>query len=1213
MLQLIPVESSGIQNSFIFLEETMYLKSVELHGFKSFTDKTILNFRPGISAIVGPNGSGKSNISDAVRWVLGEQSAKSLRGNKMEDVIFAGTKNRKPLGMAEVSIICDNSDGFLPLEYNEVRVTRRTYRSGESEYLINNVSCRLKDIHNLFNDTGIGTDGFSIISQGEVEEILNCRAEERRSLIEETAGIVKYRNRKREADRKLAETQQNLERIGDIIFELSNRVEPLKEQAEQARIYRVLKNESDELEISLFAVSLEELKAKIAESTEILDREKLKLISFESGQAKLEAEIEELKLSLSRRDEEIASLQQDLYQIGSEIERRESDRKLFSAQKDAALAQISRLEGEITELAEKIKGKKECIGREEEKLSVLTESICSSRNKITAQEDIQKERTEKIVALEAEIESCKSEAFGLVQEIANLRNEAAHWEQSIQSLAVLVQKLHNQEGEFCRFISDLKVKQLSMEEEIFQGNQEVDNLDRKISQLDEIIVALEKQEKALREKEAIDREDYQAVKSRLDVLKEMQEGYEGYYPGVKAILLGKRRGNAGCGDVVGVIAELIKVPEELGIAVETALGGALQNIVTKTDQGAKAAIEYLKKTKSGRATFLPLNVLRPAPTKSFPGLSQDISGIIGWGSELVSCQEQVRPAIDFLLRQVLIVRDMDAALKAARAAKYQVRIVTLDGDIINPGGALTGGSQQKKNGRLLARIEEIEKLTKHEREAEVHYQETRRLLQLNGKELDKEKNQREQVAKDLQELKVRLAAGGQELTQVREALQTAQDNLQLVQEEILENQREIAVSQGEKEKLAEKLAFTEEQNHLLSHQISRLQQQLEAEKESQNQRQDGLTDIKVCLAGLIQEETSVRENRQRLKEELGILQLDLEKREREKSTFQQEAREKSEALEKGYQELLILQKEESDLGNTLNQRKHARMAELSIQEEKEKEARETGKRAAILRQEVHQLEIKQSRLEMEWEKNLERLKEKFQLDFNQARLLKKEIPSKRAATQRIGDIARDLEALGPVNINAIEEYEQVNERYQFLLNQEKDLREARESLFKVIEEMERIMIRKFRETFTEVSREFNHTFQHLFGGGVAELRLTDPDNLLETGIDIIVQPPGKKVQHHNLLSGGEKALTGIALLFAVLTVRPSPFCIFDEIEAALDEANVDRFAAYMKQFADGTQFIVVTHRQGTMEAADVLYGITMEENGVSKTVSVKLAEVEKVG
>ncbi|NMA15201.1 MAG: chromosome segregation protein SMC, partial [Clostridia bacterium] len=596
----------------------MYLKSVELHGFKSFTDKTILNFRPGISAIVGPNGSGKSNISDAVRWVLGEKSAKSLRGNKMEDVIFAGTKNRKPLGMAEVSIICDNSDGFLPLEYNEVRVTRRTYRSGESEYLINNVSCRLKDIHNLFNDTGIGTDGFSIISQGEVEEILNCRAEERRSLIEETAGIVKYRNRKREADRKLAETQQNLERIGDIIFELSNRVEPLKEQAEQARIYRVLKNESDELEISLFAVSLEELKAKIAESTEILDREKLKLISFESGQAKLEAEIEELKLSLSRRDEEIASLQQDLYQIGSEIERRESDRKLFSAQKDAALAQISRLEGEITELAEKIKGKKECIGREEEKLSVLTESICSSRNKITAQEDIQKERTEKIVALEAEIESCKSEAFGLVQEIANLRNEAAHWEQSIQSLAVLVQKLHNQEGEFCRFISDLKVKQLSMEEEIFQGNQEVDNLDRKISQLDEIIVALEKQEKALREKEAIDREDYQAVKSRLDVLKEMQEGYEGYYPGVKAILLGKRRGNAGCGDVVGVIAELIKVPEELGIAVETALGGALQNIVTKTDQGAKAAIEYLKKTKSGRATFLPLNVLRPAPTKSFP-------------------------------------------------------------------------------------------------------------------------------------------------------------------------------------------------------------------------------------------------------------------------------------------------------------------------------------------------------------------------------------------------------------------------------------------------------------------------------------------------------------------------------------------------------------------------------------------------------------------
>jgi len=1185
----------------------MFLKNIDLHGFKSFTEKTKLQFGPGISVIVGPNGSGKSNVADAVRWVLGEQSARQLRGSKMEDVIFAGTKSRKALGMAEVSIVLDNSDGSLPLEFTEVTVTRRAYRSGEGEYLINQVPCRLKDVHNLFVDTGVGADGFSIIGQGRIDEILNCRPEERRSLIEETAGIVKYRNRKREASRKLNDTEQNLERIRDIIYELANQVDPLAEQAEKARQYQKLKMEADSLEISLAVLNMEEIKVKLDETNAQLAKKQQLLTSLQTEQSQLDAETESIKFSLNQRDEVLAAAQQDLYQLTGNIERGEADINLIQTRQEAGVEQILRLNGELAALQGKTASLARTGSAENQRLQELSAAILLHQEQTKAREGDRREKSERIQSLEAAVERMKNESFDQVQEAARLRNEISSRDQRLQALAAAGEKFAAQSRDFSAYIAGREelaaatVNELR-EQEARERNDRaaLDHLEKALAAGKERLAALDGQ--AGREKIALD-----TVRSRADVLKDMQQEYEGYFPGVKAVLNARRKNQAACGDVLGVVAELMQVPEQIRLAVETALGGGLQDLVTRTDQGAKSAIDYLKKSGGGRATFLPLNVVRPASVRDIGPLVQGIEGVLGFAADLVTCTEEVRPAIDFLLKRLLVTRDMEAALKAARACRYAVRIVTLDGDLINPGGALTGGSPQKKTGTLLARIEEIERLTRETGRLELLWQQTAAAREEARREIAGLEQEKEQLLDKCRQLELAAAAARQNQQQLQEAIQAARENLRLVQQEMTDGAREADRMAREREDIANRLLQQEadEQDH--ARQLSLLQAELKEARENLVQRQDGLTEIKVLLAGMVQEEAALRASLLKLEMEQQELAVQMETKEGEKSAFSQDISAKEVEIQAVKQRTMTLKRQQADDETRLNLLRHERQAEAQLLEEKEKSSREAGRRTIQLQQDLHQVEMKASRWTMEWENNLERLREKFQLTFSQACQQRQELASKKAAGQRIGEIQQAISDLGPVNLSAIDEFQRVNERYQFLTAQESDLRLARESLLQVIGEMDRIMGKRFLETFQAISREFNHTFAHLFGGGLAELRLTQPEEILETGVEIIVQPPGKKVQHHNLLSGGEKALTGIALLFAVLQVKPSPFCILDEIEAALDEANVSRFAEYMRQFSANSQFIVVTHRQGTMEVADVLYGITMEENGVSKTVSVKLA------
>lgn len=1190
----------------------MYLKGIELHGFKSFTDKTKLEFGPGVSVIVGPNGSGKSNVTDAIRWVLGEQSAKALRGSKMEDVIFAGTKKRKPLGMAEVCLTLDNSDGFLPLAYTEVTVTRRTYRSGEGEYLINNVVCRLKDVHNLFVDTGMGNDGFSIVSQGKVEEILAAKPEDRRSIIEETAGIVKYRNRKKEAVKKLQDTEQSLDRIRDIIYELSDQLEPLQEQAERAEIYQGLKAESDRLEINLIVHTMEDVQEKLGEARQTAEAKQLDMLKLEAFSAKCESRIEELRLNLEIWDEEINQLQQEVFQVFSQGEQAESEAKLLSARRDAIHGEMAKIKEEIGELEKKTASVMQNIQEEESHHCALEEAIRAHKASVASREDAQKEKADGIEALERQIEDLKNNAFDLIQSIADLRNKISGCEQQFQTLDHLWGKLTGQEQEFTQFLLQNEEKKQELDRNCRHAQGEMGRLEENMARFGQEIVRLQTLEKNLGQQELKQREHLQTLKARCRLLSEMQQGYEGYYPGVKAVLLAARKKHPAAKGVVGVMAELIKVPDQVRVAIETALGGGLQDIVTETDMDAKQAIQYLKSVKGGRATFLPLNVLSRPDHKDLAAKIQGLKGVLGFASELISCDRQVQPAVDFLLKRIVVVEDMDAALEAARALKHQARIVTLEGDQVNPGGSLTGGSQQKKASNLLSRMNEIEALEKQMKELAQDLRKTEELLAGCRREMEEQKNRQEENQNKLRELEHLIAQYRREETQLAQARDMGEKNLVAMQMEILDNRRQKDILTVEKSAWAEKLQEKEKENTALADLIPSLQEQLKAQRESLSEKSDNLTEIKVKLAALIQEETAVHRTIQRLREEKDALGFLTAKKREEKSGLDQELSQKENDMGAVKNHILQLSREKEEKESVLNQKKHRRTAESQHLAEIEKEEKETNKQLTQIGQELHQWELKKSRFEMDWEKQMERLQEKFCLNFDQALLRKEELPSRKAAAARISEIEREMASLGPVNLGSIEEYRRVNERHGFLTGQHQDLLEARASLFKVIGEMDRIMSQRFRETFDQVSLHFNDTFSKLFGGGSAALRLTNPENILETGIDIVVQPPGKKLQHLNLLSGGEKAMTGIALLFAIINVRPSPFCVLDEIEAALDEANVDRFAAYMYELSAKTQFIAVSHRQGTMEIADVLYGITMEENGISKSLSVKLADLGEI-
>jgi len=1185
----------------------LYLKRLEIQGFKSLADKMELEFNPGISAIVGPNGSGKSNIADAVRWVLGEQSVKSLRGAKMEDVIFSGSDKRKPVGMAEVSITLDNSASIFPLDYSEITVSRRVYRSGESEYLINKSPCRLRDIQELFMDTGIGREGYSIIGQGKIDEILSTKSEDRRQVIEEAAGIIKYKNRKAQAVKKLHDTEQNMVRINDIIRELETQIGPLQEQSEKAREYLGYKNELADLEVNLLVNQVEEQKAKLAESNARDDGLKMGLIQAETLLRSLESDIESQKLAVSKLDEEFAGLQKELFDTCGLMEKKEAEVTVARERLKDIDLQKNNLAREIAELLEREKVEKARHQEDEQYFMKLKEKIKSGERRLSQAEE-QLLEIEALVSNEQEkIEERKADIIDLLNETASVKNSINSDEIEWQTRQRRIRQLEEQKTALAEELASSWRKERDIQKRLGDINREIEDLVGRENNVGKEKTLLDERLKKLQEELIKARQALQDKSSRLKALEDLQSDYEGYYRGVKEVLLESKKGKK-CGHICGVVAEIIRVPEQFETAVEVALGSALQFIITESDEDARKAIGFLKKNKAGRATFLPLNSIKPAGRPRSNHNFQGMPEFFGVASGVVECEEKYSRVMEYLLGNVFIVENLKCAAELARELNYSSKIVTLDGDVVNPGGSMTGGVYQKGRSSLLGRLREIED---NKAGIEVLQKEVNALastIDRTREDYDKFSAQITEIQSRLQDLYIARSSLQKDADIVSQEKDRIQTTLKLVEEEADNLTKETAESRERINNQKLRLEELLKQDGEIRKHIEELQVQVARREKERLRLSQTVTEIKVELAALYQEEVNYTQIMNRISETI----KDLESQTRRKENQIKDLASQEELLKAGIarneQEVKELSERRWMLEDDLNRLRNERLAQAAGIEEKENSIKTLSKEIALTKEQLHASEVRKARLEFEIDNSVFKLSEEFQISYEEAVLRKTEIKNRKEVTARIKELKEAISALGSVNVGAIDEFARLKERYDFLTGQYTDLRQAKESLYKVIEEMDQIMTRKFREAFADINKNFGEVFSKLFGGGRAELILTDAENLLESGIDILAQPPGKKTQHLSLLSGGERALTAISLLFAILKTKPSPFCILDEIEASLDEANIDKFASYLREFTGITQFIVITHRKGTMEAADVLYGVTMDDSGVSKLVSMKLSE-----
>jgi chromosome segregation protein len=1181
----------------------MFLKRLDIIGFKSFADRIGVDFVPGVTAVVGPNGSGKSNITDAIRWVLGEQSAKSLRGSKMEDIIFAGSDTRKALNYAEVTLTLDNQDSGLSIDYNEVSVTRRVSRSGESEFYINKQPCRLKDIIDLFMDSGLGREAFSIISQGKVEEILNSKAEDRRTIFEEAAGVLKYKNRKKKAEQKLTETQENLNRVNDILHELESQVEPLKIQASMAKDYLEKKDELEKFEVALTVYEIEDLHQKwdsLSKQLEVHKEEELKL----SAQLqKKESAIAETRDHMTALDESISSLQNVLLHASEELEKLEGRKEVLKERKKNASQNKEQLQKNILELTEKIDQLTKNRDILADSVKVLGEESRNLKVQLKEKQEQLQLFTENI---EEKIDALKSEYFDLLNSQTGANNELKYIAQQLEAQDRKSSRLDEENNKYLedrRIASEKKAEIQSLLEAVqnqlaektagFHGQQRL---------IEKVRNNYEKQEKTLYQAYQI----LQQAKSRKEMLEEMEEDFSGFFQGVKEIL--KVRGKKLSG-IEGAVAELVTVPKEFETALETALGGALQHIVVDNEQNARAAIQYLKQNSFGRATFLPLSVIKGRPlTREQLTSIQGHSSLIGPAVSLVKFDAKYSEVIHNLLGNVVITKDLKGANELAKILQYRCRIVTLDGDIVNPGGSMTGGAVKQKNSSLLSRKGELEdlksKLVMMEEQAST-LEKTVKSLKVD---VQKAEQQLEEIRNAGEELRVKEQSLKGDLLHAQLEEKNINDRLRVYDLEKGQQSEEQGVLNSRKAQLMEAIEVYKLQIVQLEEQISRLTEQKTSEMTSKETLTGEISELKVQFAA--KNEKFVNAN-----ERFALLKAELEESETKLAVFKEDLELLTSEMtnsSSGEEQLETAAKRKlQDKEETIKLISLRRQERLQLQdalEDLELEAKELKRLHKGMAETLKDEEVKINRLDVDLENRLAHLREEYLLSFEGA---KEQYPLTipiEEARKKVKLIKLAIDELGNVNLGAIEEYERVSERYEFLNEQKTDLQEAKDTLFQVIDEMDLEMKNRFKQTFEGIRTHFEPVFQALFGGGRADLRLTDPEDLLNTGVEIVAQPPGKKLQNLGLLSGGERALTAIALLFSILKVRPVPFCILDEVEAALDEANVYRFSQYLKRYSEGTQFIVITHRKGTMEEADVLYGVTMQESGVSKLVSVRLED-----
>ena len=1183
----------------------MYLKSIEIHGFKSFANKIVFQFHNGITGIVGPNGSGKSNVADAVRWVLGEQKVKQLRGASMQDVIFAGTELRKPQGFASVAITLDNSDHKLPVDYDEVTITRRIYRSGESEYRMNGSQCRLKDINELFYDTGIGKEGYSIIGQGQIDKILSGKPEERRELFDEAAGIVKFKRRKTVAQKKLEDEKQNLVRVTDILAELEKQVGPLAKQSETAKEYLRLKHKLKRGDRNAFLAETSGIQTQLKEleEKEAIVSDQLEETSLASEN--LKREYDQLTEAIAALDEGLAGKREERTQAGMLMGNLEGQIGVLKEQintermnAEHIASRLSSIDGELEEKNLQMTG----YERERDEIAAQAET-CLKRQEDA--EEALRRTEEEMMLLDQQIEDGKASI------IANL-NEKASLAARKQRYATMLEQAQVRRSEVAQRLLKFKSDESVQDEQLKAEREKLDAVEAEINRLmgertaaEENIAGLEQEVRRLNKNLNDTQQQYHTSYTRLESLRNLAERYEGYGGSIRRVMEVRDRVKG----IHGVVADIISTEKKYEVAVETALGGSIQNIVTDSEQTAKQLIEYLKKNKYGRATFLPLTSVG-----SRGGFNQEAAlrepGIIGLADSLVHVEPQYRDLASYLLGRVVVAENIDCAIALARKFRYSLRIVTLEGELLSAGGSMTGGAF-KNSSNLLGRRREIEELEAACKKALVRVDEIQKDLSLNEGLLTEERENLE-----------RLRAAGQEAILKRNTIQIgiagleekkteiAESSTDMVREnqDLEEQLREIGRSQ---EQLREEEERLEGQNAQTSREIERLTGELERARQDSDARRQELSGAQMETSGLHQRHQFALENIRRVREEMR--RLDEEKRE-----LSQGAGGSSQAIASREAEIGQLRELIESTG-----RKSAQLEEEIEKARQEKEAQTARQNTFFARREeisgeMGRLDKELLRLQNQSEKLSERMESyvnymwsEYELTRQGAEALRDEdAPELGQLKRRLEELKSAIRSLGNVNVNAIEDYKEISERYEFMKTQHGDLVKAEEALLKIIEELDAGMRRQFEEKFREIQREFDKVFKEMFGGGSGKLELLEDEDLLEAGIQIIAQPPGKKLQNMMQLSGGEKALTAIALLFAIQNLKPSPFCLLDEIEAALDDSNVDRFAKYLHKLTKYTQFIVITHRRGTMMAADRLYGITMQEKGVSTLVSVNLIEDE---
>ena len=1186
----------------------MRLKKLEIHGFKSFADRTAITFEHGITGIVGPNGCGKSNIADAVRWVLGEQSAKTLRGAKMEDVIFGGTEKRRRLSYCEVTLTFDNEDGALPIAFSEVGVTRRVYRSGESEYSINKAQCRLRDVVELFRDTGIGKEGYSLIGQGRIDEILSVKSEDRRQIFEEAAGIVKYKARKNEAQRRMENTRQNLTRVEDILNELELRVEPLKKQSETAREYLQLRDELKGLELNVFLMRterytarIEELTAMIAGLKEALDageKEKLQLMhERDEGQDALvvmETESAEAREVVQRLIREVEAREGAVGILRERIATGERDRARLIGQLEAAQQGGGGIESQLAKLQEEIDDSRLTLAQLKKDQSELEADLAGREATLLERE----EKSERI----------KAEVINAMNRLSDVRSEQARLNAMQEALQSRLKSMQDDETLTGTQSEDLEQSVQTAQDRLEEERAIKKELDELAEQAVIRVRELGERSEEINERLATLTANHQDTASRLKVLEEMQRDYEGYQFSVKNVLLQARR-NGGSG-VHGVVASLIRVPKELEKAVDVALGGALQNIVVDREEDAGRMIDYLKTNRMGRATFLPLSAVRGRTLDVQEKKLLSMPGCLGVASELVSCENKYKGVLEHLLGRTIIAKDLDSGIKIMRAGRHAFRLVTLEGDVMNPGGSMTGGSVQSRMTSLLSRERELS-------EHRVKLQEIKVGLLGAQEEMAAIEAERSELKRERAELFDR--GHQQDIACARE-----EAHLQRAQDELDAHKGHVERVQSAYNQLNDQLANVQSEIALIQSRQDDASQLREAHQAETITLQKEIVELRQSVSGLQATVSDARVQIAARERDLNALTSDRDRLNREKNDVAKLLSESEQLLETSAQSLARdaaqLQADMRSLDDYKTQLNQSREAFQALDEKRiaaQNRLKTVGEQLDAVRsafdettERSHQSEIQLSRIQSEFTQMTDRMWEDYELSYEGAQAFRDESFKLTDSEKRIAQIRARIKSMGSVNVAAVDEFRETVARYEEMSTQRDDLMKAELDLASIIEELARKMEAQFKTEFAKLNLFFKETFAQLFGGGQAELRLADPKDALNCGIDIVAQPPGKKLQMLSLLSGGERALTAIAILFAMLNLKPTPFCFLDEIEAALDDANIDNYADFLKAYSKDTQFVIVTHRKGSMERCDALYGVAMEEKGVSRMVSVRLSEAQ---